>query len=167
MISASVYTLVCISFERHRAIIGGHCRRMSYQKLVVTIIIIWTFSLAIFVPTLLEYSVTVVHVTDGNTTQTHLSCGSQTSRDFSLTNAIFVFIVSYAIPVILMLKNHMQVAVFGEKADGSGTIRVSQETHWTVSIYSNIESNLSKCSCWLPLYSRCHGFRSLLCSFMR
>ena len=104
-----MYTLVCISFERHRAIIGGHCRRMSYQKLVVTIIIIWTFSLAISVPTLLEYSVTVVH---GNTTQTHLSCGSQTPRNFSLTNAIFVFIVSYAIPVILMLKNYLQVAVF-------------------------------------------------------
>ena len=78
----------------------------------MTITTIWTFSLAISVPTLLEYSVTVVHVTEGNTTQTYLSCGSQTSRDFSLTNAIFVFIVSYAIPVILMLKNYMQVAVF-------------------------------------------------------
>ena len=68
--------------------------------------------MAISVPTLLEYSVTVVHVTQGNTTETHQSCGSQTSRDFSLTNAIFVFIVSYVIPVILMLKNYMQVAVF-------------------------------------------------------
>ena len=112
VISASVYTLVSISFERHRAIITGHNRSMSYKKLTMTIIIIWMFSLAISIPTLFEYSVTIIHVTQGNTTKAHLSCGSQMSRDFSLSNASFVFVVSYAVPVILMLKNYMQVVVF-------------------------------------------------------
>ena len=72
----------------------------------------WTFALTISIPTLLEYSVLLVDKTTDNITTTYLSCGSQTSRDLSLTNAIFVFMISYVVPVILIFKNYIQVALF-------------------------------------------------------
>ena len=112
VISSSVYTLVCISFERNRRILESHAPRMTYRKLVTLIGFIWSFSFTISIPTLLEYSVRVVHVTTGNQSSTHVSCASQASDKLSLSNALFVFMVSYIIPVILMLKNYLQVALF-------------------------------------------------------
>ena len=112
IITSSIYTLVCVSFERHRVIIDSHKKRLNVKIVTVLIICIWLFALAISVPTLLEYTVHEEHATIGNNTTTFLSCGSQFSREFSLGNAAFVFLVSYIIPVVLMLKNYIQVAVY-------------------------------------------------------
>ena len=112
VITSSVYTLVCISFERKRVILDSYAPRMTYRKFVVSIGFIWTFSFAISIPTLLEYSIRVIHTTKGNQSTTHVSCASQASERLSLSNALFVFMISYVIPVVLMLKNYLQVAVF-------------------------------------------------------
>ena len=113
VITSSVYTLVCISFERNRVILNSYTPRMTYRKLVMSIGFIWSFSFAISIPTLLEYSVQVhMHVTERNQSTTHISCISQASEKLSLSNALFVCIMSYVIPVVLMLKNYLQVAVF-------------------------------------------------------
>lgn len=111
VISSSVYTLVCISFERHRVIIDSQASQMSTRRLAILIGFTWAFALLVSLPTLLEYTVTMVHDHDKNTT-TFLSCGSWVSHRLSLANAIFVFIISYVIPVILMMKNYLQVALF-------------------------------------------------------
>ena len=112
IITSSIYTLVCVSFERHRVIIDSHKKRMTLKVVIALIILIWTFSLAISIPSLLEYTVHVEHDKAGNNSTAFLSCGSQFSRELSLANAVFVFLVSYIIPVLLMLKNYIQVAVF-------------------------------------------------------
>ena len=112
IISSSVYTLVCISFERHRAIIDSRGQKMSFRKLNILICFTWTFALAISIPTLLEYTVFVVHETVDNKTTTHLSCSSCATRNLTLANAVFVFIISYLIPVILIFRNYFQVALF-------------------------------------------------------
>ena len=112
VITSSVYTLVCISFERNRVILDSHASRMTFRKLVILIGFTWSFSFAISIPTLLEYSVRVVHVTKGNATTEHLSCASQASAKLSLANVLFVIIISYVVPVVLMFKNYLQVALF-------------------------------------------------------
>ena len=113
LICSAIYTLVCISFERHRAILDSHGSQWSTQKLVVLITLIWTFALAVSVPTILEYSVDVyvLQPTAGNNT-TSFSCASVTSKQFSMANFAFVLIVAYIIPLILMLRNYLQMALF-------------------------------------------------------
>ena len=79
----------------------------------ILIPVIWVFSLLVSIPTLIEYSVNNITVIDGNKHNTQLSCGSQQkSWDFSLSNAIFVNIVSYFIPVIILFRNYIQVAIY-------------------------------------------------------
>ena len=112
IITSSIYTLVGVSFERNRAIVDSHGKRMTFQKLSVLIILIWIFALAISIPTLLEYSVLVIHQNVNNETTMYLSCGSQISNELSLANAIFVFTVSYVVPVIILFKNYLHVAMF-------------------------------------------------------
>ena len=110
-----MYTLVCISFERHRAIIhvDNQGRTLSFQKQKMLICLIWMLAFAVSVPTLLEYTVHRIHtVTVRNKTVTQLSCWSQISHELAIANAVFVFTISYAIPVILMFRNYLQVAVY-------------------------------------------------------
>ena len=110
VITSSVYTLVCISFERNRVILDSHAPPMTIRKLVILIGFTWSFSFTISIPTRLEYSVRVVP--NGNTTTEQLSCASQASAKLSLAIALSVFIISYVVPVVLMFKNYLQVAVF-------------------------------------------------------
>ena len=113
IITSSIYTLVCVSFERHRAIIGSHGHQVTFRMIFILIPVIWVFSLLVSIPTLIEYSVNNITVFDGSKHTTQLSCGSQQkSRDFSISNAIFVNIVSYIIPVIILFRNYIQVAIY-------------------------------------------------------
>ena len=113
IITSSIYTLVCVSFERHRAIIGSHGHQVTFRMVFILIPVIWVFSLLVSIPTLIEYSVNNITVIGGNKHNTQLSCGSQQkSWDFSLSNAIFVNIVSYFIPVIILFRNYIQVAIY-------------------------------------------------------
>ena len=127
VISSSVYTLVFVSFERYRAIIDSQESRMTYKKLTIVIVIIWALALAISIPTLLEYSVQKFYKVIENETVLFVSCGSETTQKLGLSNAVFVFIISYVIPVILMLKNYTQVALFvwekGKRIEDSSTAR--------------------------------------------
>ena len=86
----------------------------TWKKLMVVIVFIWAFSIGIASPTMFEYAVHDVEISDGagNQTRTLKSCGSVISRELALANAIFVFIISYIIPVILMTKNYSQIAMF-------------------------------------------------------
>ena len=113
IITSSIYTLVCVSAERQRAITASHEPQMTFNKLTVLIPITWFFALLVSIPTLMEYSVNTIQVGQGNVTKDQLSCGShRMSRAFSLWNAIFVAVVSYLIPVIMMFKNYIHVACF-------------------------------------------------------
>ena len=113
IITSSIYTLVCVSAERQRAITASHEPQLTFNKLTVLIPATWLFALLVSIPTLLEYSVSGIQVGQGNDTKAQLSCGShRMSRAFSLWNAIFVAVVSYLIPVIMMFKNYIQVASF-------------------------------------------------------
>ena len=112
IISSSIYTLVCISFERHRSIIDLHGREENFQKVKVLICVIWLSAFVVSVPTLLEYSVLTICNKGGNISEIHLSCGSQKSHNFALFNAILVFFVSYFIPVILIFRNYLNIALF-------------------------------------------------------
>ena len=113
IITSSIYTLVCVSFERQRAILGSHGRQLTFRMISILIPVIWVFSLLVSIPTLIEYSVNNITVIVGNKRKTQLSCGSQLkSWAFSLSNAIFVNIVSYIMPVMILLKNYIQVAIY-------------------------------------------------------
>ena len=90
----------------------GHEKLITRQKQIAIICITWVFSAGIATPTLLEYAVYEKKVRVGNHTRTLTSCGSNISRELALANAIFVFIVSYLIPVILMTRNYSQVAIY-------------------------------------------------------
>ena len=113
IITSSIYTLVGVSFERHRAILGSHGRQVTFRVLFILIPVIWLFSLLVSIPTLIEYSVNTITVIRGNETKTQLSCGSQQqSRSFSLVNAAFVIVISYILPVFMLFRNYIQVAVY-------------------------------------------------------
>ena len=113
IITSSIYILVAVSFERHRAITVPHKSQLTSKKLRILMPVLWIFAFAVSIPTLIEYSVNTILVTDGNGTKTQLSCGSQqTPRELSLANAIFVVVISYIVPVILLFNNYLQVALF-------------------------------------------------------
>lgn len=86
----------------------------TWKRLVVVIVFIWAFSIGIASPTMLEYAVHDVEISYGasNQTRTLKFCGSFIPRELALANAIFVFFISYIIPVILMTKNYSQIAKF-------------------------------------------------------
>ena len=113
VISSSIYTLVYISFERRQAIINNFTRRkQSYKRLPIVIFLIWICAAGIATPTLFEYSVYNKEIMLQNGTKTIKSCGSSISRDFALLNTIFVAIVSYVIPVILLTTNYTKIAIY-------------------------------------------------------
>ena len=114
VISSSIYTLVCISFERRHIIVNSLTRKRhtSYRKLAIVIFMIWMFAAGIATPTLFEYSVYEKDILVQNVTRTIKSCGSNISRELALLNTIFVAFVSYVIPVILLSKNYTQVAIY-------------------------------------------------------
>ena len=113
VITSSIYTLVGISFERHQVVISENReKKFTFRKLAIQIIFIWGFAIGVSIPTLLEYTVREVPITIGNHTVPTLSCGSQTTRVLALTNAVFVLIVSYIIPGILLTRNYVEVAMF-------------------------------------------------------
>ena len=116
VISCSIYILVAISFERRQIMHGklqGH-GSFTWKKLIIVIFLIWVFSIGIASPTLLEYAVQDIKISNvnGNETRMLTSCRSVISRELALANAIFVSIISYIIPVILMTKNYYQIAKF-------------------------------------------------------
>ena len=114
VISSSIYTLVTVSFERRQVIIAsqGQGQRISNRKIIAVIVFIWAFAIAVSAPTFLEYSVQAIEIKLGNTTTSICSCTSQFSNELALGNSIFVLIVSYLIPVILMTKNYSQLAFY-------------------------------------------------------
>ena len=141
VISSSVYTLVFVSFERHRTILDSQEQRITCRKLALLIVVIWVFALAISLPTLLEYSVQETYVVEDNVTVLRVSCGSATTDKLGLSNAIFVFVVTYIIPVALMLRNYIQVALFvwekGRRIQDSSTV-----TGMNVSSFTLLKSRL-------------------------
>ena len=141
VISSSVYTLVFVSFERHRTILDSQEQRITCRKLALLIVVIWVFALAISLPTLLEYSVQETYVVENNVTVLRVSCGSATTDKLGLSNAIFVFVVTYIIPVTLMLRNYIQVALFvwekGRRIQDSSTV-----TGMNVSSFTLLKSRL-------------------------
>ena len=88
-----------------------HGQRISNRVLVGAIFAIWIISLGVSTPSLIEYTVQETEASD-NQTRRHLSCGSQFTQTLSFVNAIFVFTMSYGIPVILLSKNYLNLAKF-------------------------------------------------------
>ena len=113
VISSSIYTLVSVSFERRQVMQGqGQGKLITRKKQIAIIFFTWVFSIGIASPTLLEYSLYTREILVGNQTQIITSCGSNISRELALGNVIFVFVISYFIPVILMTRNYSQVAIY-------------------------------------------------------
>jgi hypothetical protein len=105
---------VSISFERRRAIIECQTEQINYCTLCYKIIpAIWILGILVSVPTLVEYDVNYVTLKTNNTTVVLASCGSEhMSMIYSVSNAVFLALVSYLIPVVLMFKNYFHVTVF-------------------------------------------------------
>lgn len=115
VISSSIYTLVGISFERRRAIVDSYKPQITYSTLCKIIPALWIFGVLVSIPTLFEYDVSVVmmeHAGSGLNSTHILSCKSQMNSIYSITNAVFLALISYILPVILMLKNYLHVALF-------------------------------------------------------
>ena len=120
IISNAVYTLVCLSYERHGTIIETGDSRMKFKTLAVLLVFIWLFAFVISLPTLLEYSVhtveTVEHILIHDRIEdkvtSHLVCASDMSYRYALLNAIFVVLISYVVPVTLMTRNYLEVAMY-------------------------------------------------------
>lgn len=113
IITSSIYTLVCVSFERKRAITASQESQMTFRKLTILVPMTWVFAFTISFPTLMEYSVNSIEISTDNGTKAQLSCGSQhMSSSYSVLNAVFVAVVSYLFPVMMMFKNYFHVAVF-------------------------------------------------------
>ncbi|XP_052818392.1 neuromedin-K receptor-like [Mya arenaria] len=113
IITTSIYTLVCVSFERKRAIQETHKQQMTFAALYKIVPSLWLFGLLISLPTLLEYRVNHILVDEGNSTRIGLSCDSSHMEfSYSMTNAIFLVTVAYIVPVIIMFKNYIEVANF-------------------------------------------------------
>ena len=117
VITISIYTLVVVSFERRRAIIVSNRAKVTFSSLNKIIPLIWLFGLLVSIPTLLEYAVnTVTLEINDNTTKAILSCGSQHMTPiYSLINAMFVILISYLIPMALMFKNYIDLALYLSK----------------------------------------------------
>ena len=133
IITSSIYTLVVVSFERHKIIIESRAPKMSSYTLALVIVCIWMLSLIISLPTLMEYSTHAeteehterndnyyeahdIHEDENatiNETVTYFHCDSNSSSEYALGNAVIVFVVAYyVIPVVLMLKNYFDIALF-------------------------------------------------------
>ena len=113
VITVSIYTLVCVSFERKRAIKDAQKQQLTFQHLYKVIPALWLFGLLVSVPTLVEYRVNLIPIKVRNVTRDGLSCDSNhMSFAYSVTNAAFVVNVSYVLPVVLMFVNYIQVALF-------------------------------------------------------
>ena len=114
VISSSIYTLVAVSFER-RQVMMSHTvqgQRISNRVLAVAILAIWAVALGVSAPSLFEYTVREIEASGNQTAETIMSCGSQFTETYSLFNAVFVFAMSYGIPVILLSKNYLNLAQF-------------------------------------------------------
>ena len=116
VISSSIYTLVTVSFERRQVIIAnhnqGHGQRITNRKIIAVTVLIWALAVVVSAPTFIEYTVQVIDIYSDNATTSIRSCSSQFSTELALGNSIFVLIVSYLIPVILLTKNYLQLAVY-------------------------------------------------------
>ena len=117
VITTSIYTLVVVSFERRRAIIDNNRDKVTLSSLKKIIPLIWLFGFLVALPTLLEYDVnTVTLEINDNTTKTIISCGSQhMPHRYSLINALFVILISYLIPMVLMFRNYIDLALYLSK----------------------------------------------------
>ena len=93
---------------------------MKFKTLAFLLFFVWVFAFIISLPTLLEYSVlvteevihVVVHDIIKDEIIIHTTCGSQMSYGYTLLNAVFVFMIAYVLPVILMGKNYLEVGLF-------------------------------------------------------
>ncbi|KAL4218331.1 Neuropeptide FF receptor 2 [Mactra antiquata] len=113
VITSSIYSLVCVSVERERAIVHSTKRQMTFKMLYWVIPAIWVFACIVSVPTLIEYEVNNVTSSEEGNASSLLSCGSQhMPTSYSVTNATFLVLISYVFPVIIMTKNYSQVALF-------------------------------------------------------
>lgn len=114
----------------------------TWKRLVVVIVFIWAFSIGIASPTMLEYAVQDVEISYGasNQTRTLKFCGSFIPRELASANAIFVFFISYIIPVILMTKTYSQIA---KLSGGRGNGYISILGQLQVVVCSNTERGLS------------------------
>ena len=87
-------------------------QRISNRVLAVAILAIWAVALGVSAPSLFEYTVREIEASGNQTAETIMSCGSQFTETYSLVNAVFVFAMSYGIPVILLSKNYLNLAQF-------------------------------------------------------
>ena len=94
--------------------------RMKFRTVAALLVFIWIFAFVISLPTLLEYTVqtietvehTLIHDRIEDKITTHLVCASEMTYRYVLLNAVFVVLVSYVIPVSLMTKNYLEVAMY-------------------------------------------------------
>ena len=113
VITTSIYTLVAVSFERRQVMMSHQVQgqRISNRVLGLSILAIWVLGLGVSAPFIFEYTVQEEEAS-GNQTEALNHCGSQYTETFSLVNAVFVFTMSYGIPVILLSKNYIDLAKF-------------------------------------------------------
>ena len=143
VISASVYSLVAMSYERQKAITQSEAS-INKHNVKYIIIVIWVTSFTLMIPTLIEYTVyeeTIVETLDLSTnvaatessqyvsdipiniTDTSyttitklLKCGSNAfTRTLSIINGSFLLMFSYMIPLIALGYNYSKLIYFISK----------------------------------------------------
>ncbi|XP_076458435.1 neuromedin-K receptor-like [Babylonia areolata] len=123
-ITASIYTMVAISFDRTAAIVLNALRKLTCRSVSLQLLSIWVLSVLLCAPTLYEFGEFVVVVVNG----TVLGCGSHgVSHLYSVLNGVGLLLLAYLLPVAVVMVNYGRILVFfrskGVLGGGSGTGR--------------------------------------------
>ncbi|ESO87454.1 hypothetical protein LOTGIDRAFT_166607 [Lottia gigantea] len=108
LITGSIYTLVAIAFERRGALVLNLEPPKPIPVILKSVPAIWIMSFVICIPTIFEYK--EYTFLDGNVTR--YSCGRLDEHFplvYSISNGFMILIVSYVIPLILLMYNYSQI----------------------------------------------------------
>ena len=108
-VTASIYSLVAMAFERHRAIATATSWQITLKMSGGICGFVWILAFLVGTPTLFEYS--IHEEREENTT--HYECGSEDApRLLVLVNGYFLLLVAYIIPLLAICINYGRLASF-------------------------------------------------------
>ena len=109
-IANSIFSLVCVSWERYRAIALCLISPNSHTSVKVGISMSWVIAIIAATPTAVEYD--IYSSVQGN--ETLIGCGSMNFLPtyYGIVNGFFVLSVTYIIPIIVITTNYSRLVKF-------------------------------------------------------
>jgi Sec-independent protein secretion pathway component TatC len=112
---------------------------MTLSQVIKLLPVIWIGGFIVAIPTILEYSVYIINNTSNNTTAV---CGNSFVEPIlTMLNCMFVTVVSFVTPLILMFNNYTRIIVFVNKRCSRITALVGNDVKTSGQVSVGISSN--------------------------